>query len=239
VYVPRIEDERATSVEQWLSDLEGELASLCTQVHDRKDPLTIQTHSAAVRALMAMFSLECRSSHNVEAVAAAIEADPSMAEIVGGEPGQSTKQMALQNLITLVTERATAYGRLRLRFWYSPNGGVLLCDRPTFSADGLPTFVVLTNRVIASVEEGDPQETFGYQYHELGEDFLASLNTMSALQARAWIVADTEAGLQQYIKVVQSDDWARSVASDSVRFEPVRFLRTGFRISTDLPKKKA
>jgi len=238
VYVPRIDDERATSVEQWLSDLEGELASLCAQVHEQKDALAVQSHRAAVKALMAMFSLECRSSHNVAAIAAAIEGDPSLVEVVGGDPSQSAKQIALQNLINSVTERATAYGRLRLRFWYAADGGVLLCDRPTFSGPGLPTFIVLTSRVIASVEEGDPQEAFGYQYHELGRDFLTSLNKMCALQARAWIVADTEAGLKQYVEVVESDDWRRSVAADRVRVEPVRFLRTGFRISTELPKKK-
>jgi hypothetical protein len=237
-YVPRIEDERATSVERWLGDLEGALASLCKQVHDRVEPLSIQSHADAVKALMAMSSLECRSPHNVAAVAAAIEADPSLAELVGGESGQSAKQMALQNLISLVTERATAYGRLRIRFWYAKDGGVLLCDRPTFSAPSLPTFIVLTNRVIASIEEGDQQETFGYLYQDLGQDFLDVLNHMCALQAREWIVADTEAGLMRYIEVVHSDEWARSAAADRVDVEPIRFLRTGFRISPHLPKKK-
>ena len=188
VYVPKLDAERATGVERWLGDLENALASLVRKIHERNERLEIKSHGDAVRALMAMFSLECRSEYNVAAIVAALEANPSLVEVVGGEPGQSLKQVALQNLIHTVTERASSYGRLLLRFWFAKGGGVLLSDRPTFSSQELPTFIALTNRVIVSVEHGPADSAFKYEYRDLEADFLHTLNGQIALQARAWLV---------------------------------------------------
>jgi hypothetical protein len=236
-YVPRIDDQRATAVEEWLSDLETSLAALARKVHDRVEALEIRSHSDAVNAVKAMFSLQCRSAYNLAACVAALQEDPSLVDVLGGEPGQSLKQVALQNLIHLITERAAAYGSLRLTFLHAPKGGVLLCDRPTFARPSLPTFIALTNRVVAAIDEGEPKLTFEYQYRDLSDDFLHTLNEEFAMEARAWIVAESPTTLSRYVAVVESDKWRKYAASEKPVIEPLRYLTTGFKITKERPSR--
>lgn len=234
-YVPRIDDKRATAVEEWLSDLETSLAALARKVHDRVEVLEIRSHSDAINAVKAMFSLQCRSAHNLAASVAALQKDASLVDVLGGEPGQSLKQVALQNLIHVVTERAAAYGSLRITFLHAPKGGVLLCDRPTFAQPGLPTFIALTNRVVAAVEEGEPRSMFEYQYRDLSDDFLHTLNGQFAMEARAWLVAESPTILSRYVAVAESDEWQKYAASEKPVVEPLRYLTAGFTTTKERP----
>ncbi len=87
--------------------------------------------------------------------------------------------------------------------------------------------------MIVSVEEGTPGVAFKYQYEVLDDGFLHLFNEQFALEARAWLVAESKAILDRYVPVIESETWTKYVATDRVHVEPVRYLTTGFRI----PKK--
>ncbi len=107
VYVPKIDDERAVSVEQWLGELENELAKLARQLHARTEPVTIKNHTDAVKALMALFSLECRSPHNIAGAAEALEQDRAHVLVLrerGCAPVRSSKFRAARNATVHCTD---------------------------------------------------------------------------------------------------------------------------------------
>jgi hypothetical protein len=88
------------------------------------------------------------------------------------------------------------------------------------------------------VEDGSINSTFNYEYQDIRPDFLHMLNEQIALQARAWIVADSQTTLRRYIPVVESEQWKEMAEKDKPAIEPVRHLMNGFIIPRDPPKRK-
>jgi hypothetical protein len=107
----------------------------------------------------------------------------------------------------------------------------LLCDRPYFNDPALEyRFVVLTSKILLGFKKSD--DVHKYKCVEANTDFFELLNHHIVLQARTWLVADSATNLAKFETVVKSEEWQKSVAADHITYEPIRNLRTGWRIST-------
>lgn len=233
LYVPRIDDERATAIERWLADLEAALAAMARQMHAKSDPLRFKSLDDLRKAISALFALECRSPHTLERVRAAVENEPALVDVVGGQAEASPHQTALQNLISYVTEKTLAYWPPQIEILYVTQGGLLISDRPYFNHDSLPQrFMVVTNKVFLAMEKS-PRPSMQYRYNEATPGLVEQLNRHTAMEARNWIAAETEELLDRYILFVESEEYRRYRASDRVVVEPVNRIATGWIIPRD------
>jgi hypothetical protein len=107
----------------------------------------------------------------------------------------------------------------------------LLSDRPYFHDPAFEyRFVVLTSKILLSFKKSG--DVHNCEYVEASPGFFDALNHQIALQARAWLVADSPCSLAKFEAVVKSAEWEKSVAADHITYEPIRNLHSGWRMSS-------
>jgi hypothetical protein len=220
---------RAVALEKWFSTLEGSLASLARQAHERTEPIMLKPRDLT-RALKAAVGMECRSPYIIRKFQKALEDNPELRALISPEVGRPISQQVLENIIHQVDERLASMAPIELTFLHAPAScSWLVCDCPYFNHESLGhRFVVLTNKVMLVYAHGE--EPGQYQYVTASDDFASFLNTQLALQARDWIAADSRALLDQYIPIIGSDDWSKRVAEETVNLHAVQHLSSSWTI---------
>lgn len=237
LYVPRFEGERATAMERWFGKLEDSLSRLVRQAHDGSEEIKAKTQAEWIAATMGLFGLEHRSRYNVEKLKAAIEADAELRAFVAADAERSSHHLVLENIIHNVTEMAGLFNPIELIFEHTGKFRLICGDRPFFNNEGLDhRFVVLTNTCLAAYRRS-PTARPQYVHADATPDFVAQLNQQIALNARDWIVAETEKQLDEYIEIVRSDAWKKRTESDKIEKVPLKTLQSGWTIPPDSKTK--
>jgi len=228
LYVPMVGGERVTAQERWHGSLEGRLAAVAKQVHERVDPLRVQPEDL-FKLPMALFALEARSPHNIRKLEEALKAKPELLSRLATRPGVALHHLVLENLVNYVDELARRHSPPAVEFVFSDSGSVLLSDRPYFNNRELPhRFFALTSRVCVALRVGGGPWPFTYRYLDAHPDFLRVMNHQFALAAREWIAAKDEALLDRHIEVVSSDEWQEAIRSEKVEAEALTHLTNGW-----------
>lgn len=228
LYVPVVAGERVTAQERWHGSLEGRLAAVAKQVHERMDPLLLQPEDA-FKLPMALFALEARSPYNIQRLEEALKARPELLSRLATRPGVSLHHLVLENLVNYADELARRHSPPAMEFVFSDADSVLLCDRPYFNHRELShRFFALTSRVHLALRVGGGPWPFTYRYLDAQPEFVDLMNNRIALSAREWIAAKEEALLDRYIEVANSDEWKEGVRSEKVGVEAVTQLTNGW-----------
>ncbi|MEM9454550.1 MAG: hypothetical protein AAGF11_10250 [Myxococcota bacterium] len=234
LHIPRIEGNRATALEQWFSNLEGSLADFIRQAHNMKVPFSFRTNTGFTKAIMGLVALEYRSRYNLDLIQKQLWNDSRLLSDLTSGDGTEPKRATLENLIHLVTERATAIRPTKFEFLHAPADiSWITCDRPCLDLtwESAPAkLVVLTNKTIAIYQQSSCAEDI--IRHTTLEDHKAveATNRDIALNARDWIVADSACLLDQASCITETTEWQESVDKDHLVEIPVDHLATGWRI---------
>lgn len=232
LYVHSVGGSRAVGLERWFSGLEGALAALARQAHERRDSIAYGASEDCTKALMAIFGLECRSPYNVRIIEQKLASDESLRKLLDPDSVAPAEQQVLENIVHYVSDRVADYTPTEMIFMVAPESrSWLLCDRPYFHQPDLGyRFVVLTNKILLGFKRSS--DVPKYNYVDANAEIFALLNHHIALQARDWLVADSSATLGEFEAVVESTEWEKNVASDHISYEPIRNLNGGWRISS-------
>ena len=208
LYIPLIGGERTTALERWFSSLEGKLANLAKQVHEDRETLFFRNHEDAIPTLMSLFALECRSPFNIQILKGEIASSPQFSDLISQPTEISIQQLVLENIINYVNEYALRFSKSNMLILRCENQDVICSDRPVFHHPTLtPRFFALTNKIIIALAKDPLNTELKYTYTTLEPEMLDLLNKRIVLEAREWIVATTENQLNQYVSVVESDEW--------------------------------
>jgi len=231
LYVHCADGPRAVGLERWFSGLEGALAALIRQIHDRKDPIVCPT-SERTKVLMAILGLECRSPYNLRMIEKKLSSDEHLRKILDPDSAAPAEQQVLENIVHQVSDNVSEYTPTEMVFMVAPaSRSWLLCDRPYFHDPAFEyRFVVLTSKILLGFKKSE--DVHNCEYIEASPEFFDALNHRMALQARAWLVADSPSSLAKFEAVVKSAEWEESVAADHITYEPICNLRSGWRISS-------
>jgi hypothetical protein len=137
------------------------------------------------------------------------------------------QQGAMENIVNYVTEHALSFTPTEMIFYVAPLGkSWMLSDRPYVDFKGLNArLVVLTNQILLTYRRSNFPV---YQYQEANVSFLREVNRQITLKARDWLAADSAATLQEYVSIIHSSEWHKSVAADKLDVQPVRNLGYGW-----------
>jgi hypothetical protein len=233
LYVPMLLGERATAMERWFSKLEGSLATLIRQAGARSDEIKAATQGEWIAATMGLFGLEARSKFNVQHIRSRIESDPEVRAFLADNPDKTAHQLVLENIIHYVSESASEFNPIEIEFLHSASQKLIYSDRPFFNSRHLPhRFVALTSTCFAGYQRS-PSGFARYRHNDANQDLIATLNREIALNARSWIVAQSEAQLDTSISVVTSDAWKTRANSDRVELVPLKRIAASWSIPPD------
>ena len=232
LYVHCADGPRAVGLERWFSGLESALAPLVRQIHDRKDPIVCPTSTAWTRVLMAILGLECRSPYNLQMIQKKLSSDDDLRRILDPDAVAPAEQQVLENIVHQVSDKVSEYTPTEMLFMVAPaSRSWVLCDRPHFHAPASRyRYVVLTSKIVLRFKKSE--DVHNYEYVEVTPGDFDAFNHEIALQARAWLVADSPSNLAKFGAVVKSAEWEERVAADHITYEPIRNLRSGWRISS-------
>lgn len=214
LYVPVVAGRRHLSLEEgWLAEQERELSKIVEKAH-RKQEVTIRGRQsnpvpALVRAFKvreALFALHARSPDIIKIFQDLVEAKPDLRPLLGADPADDSKQVALHNLVMLAQKSARDMACPKYAFIHGPEGTFILGDRPVFQANELGWFAVLTDKVAVNFVDGlDPMgESITVDVADGIQDII---NEQVALQARRWIVAKDKDQLLRYAEKIGTPEW--------------------------------
>jgi len=228
LYVPEIEGERATAMEKWFSGLEDTLAVLVKQARAKTDQIRLRKAIDSTKISMALAGLECRSRYDICLMEEAITKTPALREVISNNPERGVRRLVLENIINGVTERAGRLGPIELSFLHTKRR-FICSDRPFFNSPDIShRFVILTDTCMVAYAPSESQ--FRYQHVDATDGFVDEVNKQIAMNARDWLIASDLKQLDQYISVVQSDDWKSRRASDKVELMDIQALTSGWSI---------
>ena len=232
LYVHSASGDRAVGLERWFTSLESPLASLVRQAHERRDPITYSSPKDSTLALMAFLGLECRSRYNLSKIQATLDSDEALRKVLDPDSAAPAEQQVLENIVHQVSDRVSDFTPTEMVFMVAPGASSwLLCDRPHFHDPGFEhRFIVLTNKVMLAYKRSDVVAK--YMYADAMPEFVDTMNERFAMQARDWLVAATADQLALHQTTFDSDEWKAAVAADRVVYEPIRNLKSGWRISS-------
>ncbi|NCP30554.1 MAG: hypothetical protein COZ06_29370 [Armatimonadetes bacterium CG_4_10_14_3_um_filter_66_18] len=229
LYIPRVARTRALSVEHWLSGLETSLAALVAQVHDGVADLQFQDDMELAKAMMGLLSLECRSRHDVEAVADTLSCNPELRARVTGDPDRDDQTLALENLVNHVTERYGALTPMELVIQRTDCPAWILTDRPAVSLPALGMGIAsVSPNVLVGYQRG--RVVGRYVYVPPPAELVDAVNTQLAMHACEWLVAPSDDVLNRMIAVVESGAWHEERESERAHLLPVEHLLWGVKI---------
>lgn len=232
LYVHSACGDRAVGLEKWFSGLEGALASLVRQAHQRVDPITYSSSKEPTLGLMALIGLECRSRYNLKKVQAILDANETLRTVLDPDSAAPAEQQVLENIVHQVSDHVSDFSPTEMVFMVAPGeSSWLLCDRPYFHHPGLDyRFIVLTSKIMLAYKRSS--DVAKYKYIDALPEFFDTMNERIAMQARDWLVAASSEQLKRYERTFDSQEWTASVTGDKIVCEPIRNLSTGWRISS-------
>jgi len=204
LHIIDVDNERATSLERWMSSLESTLGYFLQQIHNQKS-IDLNNQNE-LKFAMALLALENRSKFDLEYIKKYLanrQEDKSV----------NVKKLTLENLIDHVTLLARDYLPLDLLLLHSGNNSWLLSDRPFFNWSELPyRFIVLTNKMLLGYRKSPDKFRYIYENSPSVEE----VNRMIALQARDWIVSEKTEIIQEYIPVFSEPAYNKSMQNGGI-----------------------
>ncbi len=229
LYVPVINGERAPEMEKWFSSQEDALAGLVKQAHTKKEQITIKKRADTGRIVQALVGLECRSRYDVQRLREALRQEPSLRAVISNNPERDEQRLVLENIINLITERALLLDPIEITFLHTKKR-FICSDRPFCNDPQLDyCFVVLTNTCVAAYTKSRTGE-FMYQHKDAHDGLVDEVNKLVALNARDWLIADSQVQLDQYVTVIHSEEWRRQCASEKLEVVLPRALTSSWSI---------
>jgi hypothetical protein len=234
LYIPELEGERATTMERWFKAQEDALLKLTRTLRTGTDPYRRLSESELDLALMCILGFEHRSLYNLNLVRGLIERDPKVRTAVTANPERDAKRLTLEAAIMAITEMTHRLAPMEMIPLECTSGSWILCDRPYIVSEELDhRFVVLTNKMMLAYRRSPDGIGRCKPRKAVPRDFQTHIIRMLALNARSWLLADTEAELDTAIAVVESDEWRKQLAQDAPRLMRPVFLMSGWSIRAD------
>jgi hypothetical protein len=235
LYTAAVEGVRSTAAEQWFAKLEGALVPLLRQAARREE---IGPTEDLYAAMMAIVGCELRSRYQLRMVREAIERDAALRAACSANPERPPELLAIENLAHAINEIASRNWPPCLEFIHV-DVDLVLSDRPFFNEEGLSKrFVVLTKRVVVAYSPS-PSGAPMYRHRDLPSDFARIVNQAVVNNAREWIVAGSQAQLEEFIPIFSSPEWQANREKDNAYGERVRALASGLSLRPKALKRGA
>ncbi|MFV0588833.1 DUF4238 domain-containing protein [Bacteroides reticulotermitis] len=216
LYILDKDNNRYTSLEDWLSGLEGILSMFIDKVA-RKESTFLKDHTQLHKLLMGLLSFNFRSRYFFQEGEKYIDSNP---QIKSQFAEKSSLQILLENLVNATTYKANQLFPVEFIICNS-TVPLLVCDRPLLYNvfDGY-SFIPLSPYLLLSFRKAQRQSTIIYQ--DIDDNLVDSFNKQIIEAARDWIVSTNKEELENIMEGRNFE------YSDEVIFEEFKTLIHGY-----------
>lgn len=231
LYIPIINRVRHTNFEVWLNRQETALANFIKTLSVAETKTVTRTTREYIMAVSAIVSMKQRSRHDLDKISDLLQETPEVRRLVSVDPTRGFKQIALENIVNATLELTQRITPADISVYRSTNSNFILCDRPVLRLDEFFMFAVdkSTLLVMSKAEAQDPV----INYFTAENDFVNDINRQLVMNARDWIVADTEVLLEKHIQIACSPDWKESLQKEDFTFIKYSNLDMSFSFEKD------
>ncbi|MBN9299247.1 MAG: DUF4238 domain-containing protein [Filimonas sp.] len=225
LYVPSVRNTRVADVELWLQEGETVLAvALQKWKREIEGPL-FESARQEQKFRRSLFALRHRAQPALEACARSFLNTTHRLREFNFDLSRDLQLLVLENMVNATLHDTHCFSSYRTMLFIDPTASLMIGDSP-FLGDifGNDSFVsCLSPRFFIIIIKGEGVPEFGYT--DLPGEFVRVFNKMVAEHSRQWIVARTEAILQDNIpfaKKPKQDD-TPNVELREYLFKPFRF----------------
>lgn len=225
-YVPELNSVRIHKVEKWLSSIEGTLATFLRKINQNLDQTLLPNDKEFFKLLLALFSLKNRTKYDIQTIREFLTSCPDQKKLIQVSDENDNEILVLENLIHTTTEEALEYANCEIIVCMNKEGKIILSDRPFLHKvlDGY-SFVALSPYYFIAVRKTSKEPMYFYN-EAINEDLIHSYNTMTAKNARNWIISAHKSILDKYIP------YSNLPKKDLIPYyQEVKFLRSGYKIT--------
>jgi len=196
-YVPIIDEERRTNLEDWFSGLEGTLAKAIRQFNAEEISMFDDVKEYQ-RFLLSVLSFKYRTQAFVNHVTEFLKESIGVREDL--DPAKSLEVIVLENIVNATTDDVNTYNFCDFEILHTQDDdSFILGDRP-FVSDLFDewSLLILSNKLVVMLRKNHRHEP-RFRFVPAKKDFVHSVNMLIAEQAHYWIVGASEQHLGLYL----------------------------------------
>jgi hypothetical protein len=224
-YVPKIDELRATNIEDWLAGVESTFASVIRKLSSRDANFLVRSEEEFHKLLLAVFSLNTRTKDGFLRVRKHLQENPSLKEDIEMAQNTSIDLVILENFINSTNELALEYANCEVHVFKSSEEKIIIGDEPF-----LPNFpekdsniLPLGPDIFISIQK--TKEAPFYYFHEepFDKKNIEFLNGFIAKNSIHWIASNDKTTLEKYIP-----DFEKVKTKKVPEYREIQFLKNGW-----------
>ena len=206
IYIPEINNKRATSVERWFQTHENALSHLINGFNNhRSGNFEIDLNNLTL-IKMAIIGLEQRTKYVLEKTRKEILSRNSLKD------NCDIKKTKLENMINGITEMTKRIVPAHVIVTRLNDKELLLSDRPVVDGDDMKITAIGRKIMIVIIKDSFSRIT----YKNEDPDFIDIINKHIIKNAREWLVAGSEQLLDKYIPFFSTDEYKQDLQNERI-----------------------
>jgi len=212
MYIPVINDKRATSVEKWFQSHEYNLSYLINSIDNDKIGNANITDENFIKIIKAIIGLEYRSGYVL---------DKTRKEILSLnilKDNYDIKKATLENMIDTITEITYGFLPAHVMITHLRNKELLLSDRPVVDGGDFKIAAVGRKLMVQIFKSSYPLIMFKKE----DPDFVDVINECIVKNARNWLVAGSKDLLNKYIPFFKTNEYQQEIQNEKcIKHKPI------------------
>lgn len=223
LYVPMINGQRKSNVEDWFSGIESTFSALIRKVESGKSVSLFNSIHEVMKFLFAVISFKYRNVHELDKVRKKLSVDHDLCSKVSSLPDREINLLIMENMINACHEEYLKYLQFELILFSTKNNKKLIyCDRPFIenAIEGY-SFLPITASNFVAIRPTNSDST--YKFEECSDGLIDVINSILAHSSRHWIIADNKILLESFIEESKNNN-----SEIDAEYKPVVNIKNGY-----------